>query len=215
MGDQSNIGQESLTDQYVHEQYFGNIHTKNVPVSGDNSPFVYDSYGNKSTLQLHKDHIVIDDDIITERSIIDSLFPIGFIKLTTSSTAPEIPFTTWESVAEGQLLVGAGSGNDSTGRGASFNVGSNSNGEYSHRLTINEMPEHNHDISVGDSSFDYFVMWNRGGYMTRQEATKDGGGNYGFEHNGFVGAELQEVGGFERHANTPPSTAYYIWKRVN
>jgi len=213
MPDQSDIGQQSLTDQYVYQQYFGNIHTKNVPVSGENAPFVYDSYGNKSGLQVHKDHIVIDDFVFTQETLIDSLFPLGFVKMSTSSTPPNIPNTSWEQIAEGRLLVGAGSGVDSNDHTHTFELEANV-GEYRHVLTVSEMASHTHDIDVQNQSYKYFVVWDSTGYVKRQEASKDGGGHYGYEGNGFYGGGLRNTGDDASHENTPPTVAYYMWKRV-
>lgn len=53
---------------------------------------------------------------------------------------------TWEKYAQGRTLIGEGAGTDSNGLVQIFSNGS-TGGEYTHKLTISELPKHNHSYS--------------------------------------------------------------------
>lgn len=215
MDDHSNIGEPSRNNQYIGNQYYGTLHTKNAPITGSDLPFVYDAYGNKSTLQLGTETIAIDDYEFNVQTLIDSFYPINSIKLTMSSSAPNIPNTEWERVSKGRFLVGAGTGYDKYGNIETFGVGENNKGEYVHTLTVSEMPKHTHDISIGDSRFKYFVMWSALGRIVRQEAENGSTGAYLFPSGGFHTSRMSSSGKSKAHQNTPPSFGVYVWKRIS
>lgn len=74
------------------------------------------------------------------------IFPVGSIYISTNSTNPgEYLGGTWESYGQGRTLIGAGTGTDSNGTTQSFQNGQ-TGGEYSHTLTKEEMPSHNHTV---------------------------------------------------------------------
>ena len=71
-------------------------------------------------------------------------------------------------------------------------------GEATHKLTVNEMPSHNHS-----------------NYVTNGWGSKDWGYNFSYTNtaalnNGASGFE----GGNQPHNNMPPYLAVYIWKRT-
>lgn len=66
-------------------------------------------------------------------------FPVGFIYLAATSTSPGTTFGgTWAALSSGYFLRPAG-------------TFSGTGGEASHKLVTNEMPVHNHAITVGAS----------------------------------------------------------------
>ena len=73
-------------------------------------------------------------------------YEIGDILVTMNATDPAVrwPGTTWEVFAPGRVLIGAGKGTDINGTSMEFKVGA-TGGEYSHQLTVGEMPSHGHD----------------------------------------------------------------------
>src|SRR5574344_992477 len=73
-------------------------------------------------------------------------YPVGSIYISTSSTNPSSLYGgTWVSYGQGRTLIGVGSGTDTNGTVQTFNV-NQTGGEYTHTLTIAEMPNHTHGI---------------------------------------------------------------------
>lgn len=94
--------------------------------------------------------------------------------------------TSWSKI-EGRFLLGASS---------SYAVNS-TGGEATHKLTISEMPSHNHKLYVAnDANF---------------KVTPVGKGNQGW--NGNV-VTTTDTGGNQAHNNMPPYKAVYIWERT-
>lgn len=139
-------------------------------------------------------------------NFIDTIYPLGSIYITTSSTHPNVlfPNTFWVPIYDRFLLGG----------GNNYKVGS-TGGEATHALTANEMPKHNHDglyysyqdtensITLNSGSVGYHIPWGSSSYP----------GDYGA---GIGGAELitGEAGAGVAHNNMPPYLAVHVWKRV-
>ena len=85
-----------------------------------------------------------------ENSMLDKIYPVGSIYMsTTYSTIEEVENAIggeWEKYAQGRTLIGEGTGTDSNGLVQTFSNGS-MDGKYTHKLTIAEMPKHNHSYS--------------------------------------------------------------------
>lgn len=73
---------------------------------------------------------------LSKQAVIDVVFPVGSVYISTASTNPATLFGigTWERIGSGRTLIDAGGG---------FTAGS-TGGADTHRLTVNEMPAHNH-----------------------------------------------------------------------
>ena len=84
-----------------------------------------------------------------ENSMLDKIYPVGSIYMsTTYSTIEEVENAIggeWEKYAQGRTIIGEGTGTDSNGLVQTFSNGS-TEGEYTHKLTISEMPSHSHTI---------------------------------------------------------------------
>lgn len=76
-------------------------------------------------------------------------YEVGDILVTMNETDPAVrwPGTTWEVFAPGRVLIGAGKGTDVNGTSMEFKVGA-TGGEYSHQLTVGELPSHRHNVNV-------------------------------------------------------------------
>lgn len=142
--------------------------------------------------------------------LIDLIFPIGKIEITTTSTNPGtyLPGTTWAQYAQGRVIMGVGSieVNTDTSEGTvtagSINKTSAEvrGGEKAHTLTTNEMPVHSH--SAGGWSRDV-ALDATGVYAP----TKPNGGYDNWGNGG-------SAGGGQAHNNIPPYTTAYLWKRT-
>ena len=119
-------------------------------------------------------------------SIADLVYPVGAIYLSTSSTSPQTLFGgTWQRIQDRFLLCA----------GSTYAAGK-TGGEANHKLTVNEIPAHTHDI-VGDT-----MDWGTGGRPYFGTSTYDDT------------VKTSSVGGGQSHNNMPPYLAVYAWKRV-
>lgn len=115
-------------------------------------------------------------------------FPIGYIYLSTSSINPsEIFGGVWEPIKDRFLLLA----------GDTYK-GGKTGGEATHKLTINEMPSHNHNIiRSGNSSSP--------GYSSFFQSSVYSGEN----------SPLSSTGGNQPHNNMPPYIVVYGWVKVS
>lgn len=197
-----------LTNLFVADSYKGVLHTANVPLSGANLPPVYDGLGNKSSLRLGSDgngatfsgRLSADSLTLTGYdTIIDYLYPVGAVYLDTLDVNPQTRFvgTTWGKISEGKFLAGVGSGADKNLTNQILLAGDDASiGEYTHRLTVTEMPSHTHDLT----SFSY-------------RGDRDNDENKGYWDQGGT-LTTQSTGGDQPHNNIPPYFGVYIWKRL-
>lgn len=115
-----------------------------------------------------------------------NLYPVGSIYMSVNSTNPSNYFGgTWVQLKD-RFLLGAGStySNGATG------------GEATHKLTVDELPKHNHDINYGSTA---------------------GGDGSGFRFSNTTGKGsyfMGYAGGDKAHNNMPPYLVVYMWKRV-
>ena len=123
----------------------------------------------------------------------DLIYPIGAIYLSVSATNPAILFGgKWEQIKDRFLLAA----------GDIYAIGT-TGGEATHKLTIEEMPSHKHQIKTNNDD------WNNSA----------GGGNYGTTHDGAnswynTNWYTENSGGNAAHNNMPPYLTVYMWKRV-
>lgn len=125
--------------------------------------------------------------------ILDNVYPVGSIYMSVNSTNPANLFGgTWEQI-QGKFLFGMDS---------SYPAGS-TGGEITHKLTIDEMPEHEHIIYYPNGG---------GPYGNANISYPEGSGT-----NMTWCAEMcktASTGGGAAHNNMPPYLSVYIWKRT-
>lgn len=119
-------------------------------------------------------------------------YPIGAIYMSVNNHNPgDIFGGVWEQIKDVFLL----------GCGSLYSNGSKG-GEVSHKLTINEMPSHNHGaVSTSGSKNTSIALYPFS--MIQQ--------NY----NLIDGNVIRPAGGNQAHNNMPPFLAVYIWKRIS
>lgn len=118
-----------------------------------------------------------------------NLYPVGSIYMSVNSTNPSNYFGgTWEQLKD-RFLLGAGStySNGATG------------GEATHKLTVDELPKHNHEIG---SVYPFTAGGNLPFLPYTNTATK---------YNDWG---THTSGGDKAHNNMPPYLVVYMWKRV-
>lgn len=123
-----------------------------------------------------------------------NVWPVGSIYISVVNINPSEYFGgTWQVFGTGRCLVGIDTSQ------TEFNTIEKTGGEATHKLTIEEMPSHNHTIN-----FDQ--IWGWGG--TTSLATTSGGPYPG-------GGYVRDTGGNQPHNNLQPYITVYMWKRIN
>lgn len=130
--------------------------------------------------------------------ILLAAYPVGSILMSTSSTNPsEYIGGTWEAWGAGRVPVGAGTGTDDNGNQEVFTA-DDTGGEYTHTLSIDEMPSHNHTIRG------YGALYTKGSYGWRY-----GSGGSNNDEN-----VINFTGGGEGHNNMQPYIVCYMFRRT-
>ncbi|MDX8417358.1 DUF859 family phage minor structural protein [Absicoccus intestinalis] len=138
-----------------------------------------------------------------DKYILNKFHPIGCLYLSTNNVNPGDLFGgSWVSYGEGRVLIGAGTGTDANGKQMTFTAGA-TGGEYSHQLTVNEMPSHNHSPS---STGKVQVANLGGGSYVVADLSQKGNTNWAYK--------TASTGGNQSHNNMMPYIGGYIWRRV-
>lgn len=168
-----------------------NLPSKNTPVNADNLNKVDEGIANA----------------VEKSDLLNLIYPVGSIYMSVNNTSPATLFGgTWSQI-KGRFLLGTGSlENNNSGYFGLVTAGEinapvgEQGGETWHRLTINEMPSHNHKLlsnSPQGSSDTISIL------STFQGSDE----NAAFTHS-------SDVGGSEAHNNIPPYFAVNIWQRT-
>ena len=148
---------------------------------------------------------------LTQKHIVDMIYPIGTVYLTMDGKDPKELFsgTKWKKISEGKYLAGVGVGRDVNKTLQGIGVGEGA-GEYFHKLTINEMPSHRHNVEVCNdgnpdgkrdrSSGADCQYWNTQDNRTR------------IQYN--VTPQTDYTGGHASHNNMPPYFGVFVWQRI-
>lgn len=145
------------------------------------------------------------------------IYPVGSIYMSTVSTNPAtlFGFGTWEAMPAGRVLLAQGK----SSWGTTYNAGS-SGGEATHKLTVGELPAHNHSASTNTTgSHAHTYTWrNYQGWAGSKSATKvwedtatNNTGSAG-DHSHTV--TINNTGSNQAHNNLQPYISVYIWKRT-
>jgi hypothetical protein len=192
---------KSLTDQFISDYYQSLLHIDGISLS-TTLTYVYDGGGNKTGIGLSGENVVIDNLLLKKDSeyltLIDYLHPVNSVLLTIDDVNPQTRFTNtkWERIASGRFLAGVGTGNDSK-ESYTISVG-NGSGTYSHKLSISEIPSHDHLLP-----------------NFRFVADRDNDENKSV----WIGTDnpvtrTAKTGGDQSHNNRPPEFGVYVWKRT-
>ena len=132
-----------------------------------------------------------DSDKLGGKSIAEimlAIYPVGTVYISSNSTSPASLFGgAWENIG-GRFLLGAN---------ATYTAGS-IGGESEHKLTVSEMPQHNHAVFGGleVTSINTNSVAMSGEKLTNYRLTGTEGSN-------------------QPHNNMPPYISVYMWKRVS
>lgn len=132
--------------------------------------------------------------------MIDWFYPVGSIIANTSEAFnPNKLYAhqTWERFAKGQTLVGVNEGDTDFAAGKT-------GGEKMHKLTIAEMPTHNHNVRYLNGSVSDYLGGSTAEYSLA----------YGSNQTGTYDKVLTNAGSSVAHNNLQPYTTVFYWKRT-
>lgn len=210
---------ESLTNQFISDEYVNLLHVANVPLSSGRLAPVFDGEGNRSSLSLKlsgggasitgslTSGNLIFPVLPNPTRLIDYIFPIGSVYFTTTNTSPSAFLGGgWTQISQGRFIAGIGTGTDQNSVQKTI-VAGNNNGEYSHRLTVSEMPSHTHTITLVQGSQD----------DDNARGTNLGTSNRTVRQINEITPSLRanNAGGGTTHNVTNPSFGLYIWSRTS
>ena len=139
--------------------------------------------------------------------VINEIYPVGSIYMSTEDDTIEKVQSKfggkWEVYAGGRTIIGVGTGTDINGLVQTFTNGS-TGGEYTHKLTIAEMPSHNHTPQLEGTGFATY-------------GSNGGNSNWTYSGNNMLYGGTQitgNTGGNGSHNNVEPYIATYIYKRI-
>ena len=141
-----------------------------------------------------------------ENTFLDKVYPVGSIFFSTSlSTTSQVANTlggTWEVYGPGRTLIGVGTGTDANSNSRTFAINETA-GEYSHKLTIDEMPSHVHrqKLAYGGGSGANYAGPNNPRYFGSITSTLNGG-------------DTDYTGGNAAHNIIQPYITVYMYKRT-
>ena len=127
---------------------------------------------------------------INGTKLVDLIYPVGSIYISTQSTSPQTLFGgSWTQIKDTFLLTA----------GDTYTAGS-TGGEATHVLTTNEMPSHNHGAGTNNS----FTVYNG------NDLSVPSGSAY---YTRGQQSNTANAGGGQAHNNMPPYLVVYAWKR--
>lgn len=136
------------------------------------------------------------DDPVFQAYAVGDVYTTTLDFKTPEEVATAKGYGTWKRYAEGRTLVGFTTQDSDP---AEYTVMGNEFGENTHKLTIEEMPQHKHKMFASDND-------SRGSYGL------DGAGNKGTNVHGDE--SMDPVGGDQPHNNIQPSIVVAHWLRI-
>ena len=155
-----------------------------------------------------------------EAQILDMVYPVGSIYLSTNATNPTVLFGgTWKAYAQGRVLIGAGTGTDSRSEKKTFAAG-DTGGEYNHQLTVGELATHSHSASSSSTgAHSHGAAGNRGwdgtskfGFSDQTNTSATLNTNSSGSHSHTI--TVKNTGSNAAHNNMQPYLTVYIWQRT-
>lgn len=174
--------------------------------------------GGRVAQATNADNVLVSTD--TYKPLVDALlaliYPIGSIYMSVTDTNPaDFLGGTWERWGQGCVPVGVKEDDDD------FKTVEKTDGEKTHVLTINEMPNHKHPYQISDRGYGGII-----GFSTNQGSLENvaaSGSNLsviqpqlGVSENETALGQLHigYTGGGQAHNNLQPYITCYMWKRT-
>lgn len=139
---------------------------------------------------------------LSNTGLLDYIYPVGSIYMSVNSNNPGMVFGgSWVPWGTGRVPVGVNTGD------SSFNTVEKTGGEKTHKLSLNELPSHNHKENQGLVSY---VDPPTGSH----NMTVDLGHGYFGSHAYGKSLYTDGSGGNAAHNNLQPYITCYMWKRI-
>lgn len=135
----------------------------------------------------------------------DKIYPVGTVYENKTNSANPNTYLgrgTWVAEGAGRVAVGAGSGTDINGTVQNFTAGT-TGGEYSHELTVAELPAHDHPVNWQLTHETGLVPV---GYIASGNGTTVG--------EPIFSDSTDNTGSNQKHNNVQPYSVYYRWLRT-
>ena len=173
----------------------------------------------KDINEIYSQLLVATDGNVTinmeslEKIILDKTYPVGSIYMSMSSSNPSSTLGgEWEQIGQGKTLVGEGQNSGYTfevnGEQTTIGATTNPKGEYTHQLTIAEIPSHNHLTTICFGGFGHSVNTGFEQINTTMWTPNASQINSGYAYRtGSTGSDGQ-------HNNIQPYIVTYMWKRT-
>lgn len=214
------------TTGFYATDYLGSVPSNCLSffVSGKNRAFLSASEVNLQSTEDYDDHLITLGDLkaalaevkstlaVNPQDIAEKCYPINSIYITMDGRDPRdiLGFGLWMRFSAGRTLVGVINESDLGGElkggltiptGMPLTTAGAMVGEYTHKLTEEEMPSHSHDF-ISDN----YGNTNRGhmGEPFQQESRAK-------TYSNVIG----KTGGDKPHNNVQPSTIVNMWRRVS
>ena len=140
-------------------------------------------------------------------SIKSAMYPVGSVYITYNNVNPGTFLGgTWERFGQGRTLIGEGTGNDGS-TSMSFTANS-TGGEYKHKLTVDEIPNHKHAVYIQNTTSNPQVnapKWTVALPNSWKQYASD---------TKLFGPSTGNAGGDASHNNIQPYITVYLWKRT-
>lgn len=145
-------------------------------------------------------------------SVLQTIYPVGSIYTSTVSTNPAtlFGFGTWVAYAQGRVLVGVGTSDETFTAGA---IG----GESNHTLSVAELAAHNHGVADPGHTHGETVSSIPTGGTLGINGTSGYSGANGSDLStevGYTGISTTNNGSGTAHNNLQPYIVVYIWNRT-
>ena len=161
----------------------------------------------------------------TKKEVINEIYPVGSIYMSTEDDTVEKVQSKfggeWEKYSQGRTLIGEGTGTDSNGLVQTFTNGS-MGGEYTHKLTIAEMPSHTHTQNPHMHRVGFDEGTTRIGLTGGSAEPSSSMYISGYTHGGraytmitdYVTSINNNTGGNGAHNNIEPYVVTYMYRRI-
>ena len=173
---------------------------------------------NGSDLETELSQYVTAEDIASTAAvdyseILSRIYPVGSIYMSaTLSTAAQVNATlggTWEAWGSGRVPVGGDTSQ------TEFETVGKTGGEKTHKLTVDEMPNHYHDVVYGKNDDTTCVTISCTG--TGNKVLNLNGWAWDKNSNNPYGNNVyaRKTGGGKAHNNLQPYITCYMYKRIS
>lgn len=144
-----------------------------------------------------KDYIETRFDNVFKRRILEANNPVGTVREFSVPTDPAtlLGIGTWVQIAQGRALVGVSSGDPD------FNYAGKTGGEKTHKLTVEELAGHGHELK-GCLTGEDVPIYNTGNNWAQTYET--------WKSDRWIA----NTGGDQPHNNLQPYYCVYVWRRI-